>query len=610
MDGGSCRLRNPLGARDRSRYARAAFLGSRSGAAVVEQRRLDEFWTGAEEDASPRGPVAPRLSQSSERPAALPGVWAVRAGFVEHPLLRPTTVRALPFQLDFARIGIQEDLLVVLPTGLGKTVIAALVGAEVLRRAPGKVLFLAPTRPLVQQHADSFRRWFRDLKIARFTGTVSHPLREGGWEGAEVVFATPQVVANDLATGRYTLADVTLLVFDEAHRAVGQYSYVPIGAAYRAQRPPGGRVLGLTASPGGRTERIEEVVGALGTLRVEARSREDEGVREFVQPVAVEYRWVQLPLPVRRVLEHLKDANFEVGRKLQKMGYLRKKPLRSLSVKDLIALRSEIFARPGPMVRKFGPLFHQLILLHLHQAQERLETQGVEPFLQYLDRVEAKPKPTRGDKALLKLPTLVAAREEARTFLRETREPSHPKLDALVELLREEWAVPRGRPPRVLVFAQYRDTIQGIQSMLEAQGWTVGRFVGQATRDAKDKGMSQKDQARVLESFRAGRFPILVASSVAEEGLDVPDVDLVVFFEAVVSEIRAIQRRGRTGRTSIGRVVVYLTEETRDIGYQKAEVKRERAMRRIVQRLSVAGRRRARAEADARELAAAAPEGG
>jgi ERCC4-related helicase len=145
----------------------------------------------------------------------------------------------------------------------------------------------------------------------------------------------------------------------------------------------------------------------------------------------------------------------------------------------------------------------------------------------------------------------------------------------------------------VLVFAQYRDTIQEIQESLEAKGLRVGRFVGQATRDRADKGMSQKDQAQVLEGFRGGRFPVLVASSVAEEGIDVPDVDVVVFFEAVPSEIRAIQRRGRTGRTSVGRVVLLLARETRDVGYQLAEARREGQMTRVIRRLSRKGRARA-----------------
>ncbi len=554
---------------------------------MSHQRLLDEFTGG--------GPVAPPPAAPAgrPRPPPLPGVWSVEDGNVSHPLLRPREIRALPFQLDLARIGLEEDLLVVLPTGLGKTVIAALLAAELLRAQEGKVLFLAPTRPLVQQHAESFARWLVPLRVARFTGTVRRPVREGAWDSADLVFATPEIVANDLEAGRYRLNDVALLVFDEAHHAVGKYVYVPIAARYLAERPKGGRVLALTASPGGKDERIEEVVTALGVRRIEARTREDEGVREHVQPIEVDYRWVDLPPATAHIRDLVGEASRATARKLQKLGFLRKKPIASLSVKDLIALRAEIFARPGPMVRRFGPLFHQLVLLHLHHAQERLETQGLAPFLQYFDRLEAKEKPSRGDLAVLKLPEVVAARREAVEFLRTTREPSHPKLDALVALVRETLAAPRDRPCRILIFAQYRDTIQTIQEALELQEWSVGRFVGQATRDSTDKGMSQKEQARVLDGFRQGRFPLLVASSVAEEGLDVPDVDLVVFFESVPSEIRAIQRRGRTGRSSLGRVVVLLTRATRDVVYQKAEARREKAMRRIVRRLSAEARQRA-----------------
>jgi ERCC4-related helicase len=557
----------------------------------TRQPRLEEFGT----DGLPPEPLpGPRRRA---RPPALPGIWPVADGQLRHPLLRDGALRALPFQLDLARIALSEDLVVVLPTGLGKTVIAALVAAEMLRSGEGKLLFLAPTRPLVQQHAASFERWFVGLRIARFTGTVRRPIRQGGWDTADAVFATPEIVANDLAAGRYDLREVRLVVFDEAHHAVGKYAYVPVAERFRSERSAGSRLLGLTASPGGRDERIEEVLAVLGGPRIEARSREDPGVREHVQEVSVEYRWVELPAPSRQIQEHLREAARDTARKLQKMGYLRKKPIASLSIRDLIALRAEIFARPGPMVRKFGPLFHQLVLLHLHHAQERLETQGVDPFLQYVERVRSKPKPSRGDRAFVSRPEVVRAVEEARAYLAAGHTVSHPKLDALAALIAEEGQRPRAHPMRVLVFAQYRDTIQTIQQVVEGAGWTAARFVGQATRDADDPGMSQKEQAAVLDGFRSGRFPVLVASSVAEEGLDVPDVDLVVFFEAVASEIRAIQRRGRTGRSSLGRVVVLLTRETREVGYQRAEARREGAMRRIVRRLSA--RSRARAAADA-----------
>lgn len=552
---------------------------------MARQRSLEEFSGG---EAGRTGTPSP---PSRPHPPALPNLWEVEEGYVVHPYLRPRRLRALPFQLDLARRGVDESLLVVLPTGLGKTVIAALIAAELLRRSDRRLLLLAPTRPLVQQHAASFADWLIPLKTARFTGSVRRPLREGSWERCDLLFATPEIVRNDLATGAYTLRDVGLIVFDECHHAIGKYAYVPIAERYLAEGPADRRILGLTASPGGRDAHIEEVVDHLGHPRVEARSREDEGVQEFVQPIDVEYRWVELPEATRTVRDHIVRAARATARKLQQMGYLRTKPIASLGIKDLVQLRAEIFARPGPMVRKFGPLYHQLVLLHLHQLQERVETQGLEPFRAYLRRLSEKPKPSRGDTAVLNHPEVVAAREEAEAALKAGGlAVSHPKLDTLIEIVREEMERPRERPPRILVFAQYRDTIETICATLEGRGWTVGRFVGQASRGTRDKGMSQTEQAQVLQGFRHGAFSIMVGSSVAEEGLDVPDVDLVVFFESVASEIRAIQRRGRTGRSSVGRVTILLTEDTRDVGHQRAEARREQSMRRIVRRLSRASR--------------------
>ena len=550
------------------------------------QVSLDAY--SGDEAPSPDLPHPPARSH----PPPLEGVWQVDEGWIVHPLLKSRTLKAWPFQVDMARIGLEEDLVVVLPTGLGKTVIAALIAAEVLRRSDGKVLMMAPTRPLVQQHSEAFSRWLEPFRKARFTGTVKRPVREGAWESSDVVFATPEIVRNDLAAGRYDLKDVSLVIFDEAHHAVGKYAYVEIAQHFLANRAPDAHLLGLTASPGGKDEKIEEVLGVFGLPRVEARSREDDGVREYVQPVDIEMHWVDLAPEVRELRDRLEVASQGLARRLQKMGYLRTKPIRSLTVKDLISLRAEIFARPGPMTRKFAPLYFQLILLHLFHALERLETQGVRPFVQYVERVSQKEKPSRGDKAFLALPEVISARKEGEEFLRTGRAASHPKLDALARIVEEQIGRPSNRPPRILVFAQYRDTIQGIQTLLESHGHTVGRFVGQATRDPEDKGMNQAEQGRILEAFRAGQFPILVASSVAEEGLDVPDVDLVVFFESVPSEIRAIQRRGRTGRSSLGRVIVMLTRDTREVQYQAAEVRRERAMKRIVRRMSAQARAR------------------
>ncbi|MCA1814206.1 MAG: DEAD/DEAH box helicase family protein [Halobacteriales archaeon] len=444
--------------------------------------------------------MEPEARQASLRDwsarASLPGGSAFVAGdgFVSHPLLAPHSVEHRAFQVHIAERALRKSSLVVLPTGLGKTVIAVLVAAEVLRRGE-RVLLLAPTRPLAVQHHASFTKMLPDLRAALFTGSDGD--RPAAWAEAQAVFATPQGLGNDLDGELYSLQDVGLIIFDEAHRAVGDYSYVAIAARYRQQRQDG-LVLGLTASPGARQQRIDDVVRNLGIANVESRVAEDADVRDHVKDIDVEWAKVSLPAPMRQ------------GQKL----------------------------------------------------------------LSAVLREQLKEKPGKSDRVFLKDPRVQEALEAVKDHT-----PSHPKLTRLVTVLREEL---EAHPAALcIVFAQYRDTIDSIQRALGESGIPAERFVGQATRGA-DKGMSQAVQAETLARFRRGAFRVLVASSVAEEGLDIPQVDLVVFYEPVVSEIRAIQRRGRTGRAREGRVVVLVAQKTRDEAYAQAERRREEKMHTLV----------------------------
>ena len=86
--------------------------------------------------------------------------------------------------------------------------------------------------------------------------------------------------------------------------------------------------------------------------------------------------------------------------------------------------------------------------------------------------------------------------------------------------------------------------------------------------------MKQEEQAQVLDSFRRGEFSVLVATSIAEEGLDIPEVDLVIFYEPIPSEIRYIQRRGRTGRRTSGSVIILAAKDTIDERYLNASKRR------------------------------------
>ncbi|MFQ6013267.1 MAG: DEAD/DEAH box helicase, partial [Thermoplasmata archaeon] len=203
-----------------------------------------------------------------------------------NPLLVPGELEERAYQVNIARACLERSTLVVLPTGMGKTVVALLVLAERLRQGAGRVLFLAPTKPLVEQHAAFLRARLRDeIETGVLTGEVAPADREWTWVHDRIVVSTPQVVRNDLKYGRTDLEAFGLLVFDEAHRAVGDYAYVQVGEAYKAQK---GLVMGTTASPGSDPERILEVARNLGIEGVEIRTEYDPDVVNYIHDVRME----------------------------------------------------------------------------------------------------------------------------------------------------------------------------------------------------------------------------------------------------------------------------------------------------------------------------------
>jgi ERCC4-related helicase len=489
---------------------------------------------------------------------------------VSHELLRRGAVEERAYQVNIARACLERSTLVVLPTGMGKTVIAAMVVAEVLRRKGGKVLFLAPTKPLVEQHAASLRNLLVVDRIALFTGEVTSPEeRELLWRENKIIVSTPQVIRNDLRAGRITLEDVSLLVSDEAHRAVGDYAYVDVAAAYT--EIPNRLVLGMTASPGSSAEKILEVCENLGITAVEIRTEYDPDVVPYLHDLVVEPIRVEAPDVAKEIRGLLQTVFDEQVSRLKKIGFFPGKP--KVSLKDLLAAGNEARKQLDSGVRDgrlYGAMTAQAIALKANHAMGLAETQGLGSLRAYFDKMEAEAQ-SRADVQFLKH----AKVQEAMKLARES-EVEHPKLAKTGWIVREQFL--RKPDSKVIVFANYRETADRLTQVLaRIPGLLPMRFVGQASR-GEDVGLSQKEQQEILERFRAGDVNVLVATSIGEEGLDIPQVDLVVFYEPVPSEIRTIQRRGRTGRSAAGRVVMLVTKDTRDEAFFYSARRKERKM--------------------------------
>ncbi|NJE02629.1 DEAD/DEAH box helicase [Thermococcus sp. MV11] len=467
----------------------------------------------------------------------------------------------------------ETNCLVVLPTGLGKTLIAMLIADYRLSRYGGKVLFLAPTKPLALQHAESFRKIFNlpPEKINVLTGELSPEKRAEVWRESVVITATPQTVENDVLTGRISLEDVVLLVVDEAHRAVGNYAYVFIAKEYlkTAKHP---LVLGLTASPGSDEEKIREIVRNLGIRRIEVRTENSPDVKPYVQRIAFEWVKVELPGIYKEVRSLLREMLKESLKPLAQFKLVSTYSP-DISKREVLQAGSKINREVAMGNYELGRLrMYQAKAVKLQHAIELLETQGLTALRAYLKKLR-EDKRTKSSRELMEDPRM----RKVIYLLVQAKEMGmdHPKMEKLKELVTRQ--LERKPNSKIIVFTNYRDTGRKIVEELGGLGISAERFIGQASR-GKDKGMSQRKQKETLERFSRGEFNVLVATSVGEEGLDVPEVDLVVFYEPVPSAIRSIQRRGRTGRHRPGKVVILMAKGTRDEAYYWSSRRKERGM--------------------------------
>jgi ERCC4-related helicase len=501
--------------------------------------------------------------------------------YLHHPLIRPESLEERTYQLSIALRALEGDTLVVLPTGLGKTAVALIAAASRLYHNKGSsILMLAPTKPLVEQHFRFFRQFLipegdadPDATFALFTGETKIEERKDGWKRAKIIFATPQVVKNDCLAGRCSLTDFSLLIVDECHRAVGNYAYVFIAQHYRetAGNP---RVLAMTASPGSDRLKVEEVCANLGIDQVETRSEEDLDVRPYIHEREVQYISVELPEPLQRAVDALNRLVELRLEKLKSLGYTVPKG-NTLSMKMLNVLNASIQRRIADRdASAYMAASVYAECMKLRHAISLAETQGSGPLKNYLFKLAREGHSATGTKASKRLasdPVFTGLITETE----EWKEEIHPKIDLTLQLVKIQLdAFPESR---IIVFATYRDTVQLLVDHLAVNGVEAMRFVGQASKDT-EKGLSQKKQLETLRKFREGDFRVLIATSVGEEGLDVPSTDMVVFYEAVPSEIRSIQRKGRTGRHGSGKIVVLVTKGTSDEAFRYVSQSREKAM--------------------------------
>jgi Fanconi anemia group M protein len=491
------------------------------------------------------------------------------ATFVKHPRIVPDTVEERDYQIRMAKGCSERSTLLILPTGLGKTIIALYVAADVLEKGK-KVLILAPTKPLVDQHNSTFSSLLVNTKVGTINGNMLPKKRKDVIAGNDVIAATPQAVSNDLENGAYDLKDVGLVIYDEAHRGTGEYAYVHVARKYNEDSADG-LSLGMTASPGCETERTDTICTNLFLKRMDMRTEDDPDVSPFTYNVNITEIKLDMPQDLLDVIDLLNRLWDSYIHDLSGLGALPYSE--NMSIKRLLAAGRTLQYRHKSGERSlalFAAMSAQAKAIKIGHAIGLAETQGMSALRLYLEKLSDEAWQEKGGKGARD----ILAKKEYKEIIKILSETNveHPKISRVMGLVSKEVNYRPGS--KIMVFSHYRNTCDLLTEKLSTiEGVSVGKLIGQSSG-----GLKQKEQTEMLKAFREGRYNVIVATSVGEEGLDVASTDLVIMYENVPSEIRTIQRRGRTGRKSDGRIFVLTAKGTRDEAFEAVSKKKEELM--------------------------------
>ncbi len=514
-----------------------------------------------------------------------------QAEYINHPLIKPNKIEARLYQQTLFASCVKENSLVVLPTGLGKTILFLMITAHRLQKFPeGKVVFCAPTKPLLEQHEQTTRASLNidQDKIIQVSGQTDPSKRKQIWEDGQVFICTPQTIQNDIIQRRVKLEDIVFLCLDEVHKTVGDHSYVFIADQYnsKAINP---LLLGITASPGANIEKIEEVQENLKAFNVEMRDESSDDVRQYIHEIQENWEIIPLSDEFSVIISTLNDFFKVILEGLKDFGIINSAVPRNNPRRELLKLRGKVNEKFSNSPDEDRTDFFAAMSLvgnsiRISHAIELIETQGVPSLNKYLENQINEIKFGRGSRALKNMMFSEEMRKVVEAVHKLYEENViHPKLERLKEIVREE--IKNNANNRILIFSHFRVSAKIISEEInKIKEINAHWFVGQSSMKG-EKGLSQKKQIEIMQAFRDGTYNVLVSTSVAEEGLDIGECELVIFYDAVPSAIRLIQRKGRTGRRKEGKVVMLIAEGTRDEAYMWASKRQAQKMKKIVKQL-------------------------
>lgn len=479
--------------------------------------------------------------------------------------LYPCDVPRRTYQYDISQVCFKHNTLVCLPTGTGKTFIAAVVIMNFYRWFPKSlIIFCATTRALVEQQINACNKYTNipESDTVVLVGSTNSELRKNIWDDYRVVYATPQTIENEIKKDKLNPSKIALIVFDEAHHAHGKHSYCNITRSI-AERSSQFRVLGLSATPGSNIDSIQDIIYNLMISKIVYKDDTDQDIAQYQHKTDIEYITVKADGDDEDVTVYLNQCIQFLANPLQNAQIITTMDTNYLSRGAVFMAMNKYKSQGTSQLNYHKNMSYLLLLLSLTAMKEKLQKYGASFLDKAIKEFEKKPA-TQERKILMSQPSYIQLSKKCQRMTNS----SHPKLTKLQSILEEFFA--NSSDSRCIIFASLRDVAKNIEQQIRTvKNVKCHVFTGKSSTET-DEGINEKEQQAIVNLFRKGNINTIIATCVAEEGLDIGEVDLIVCYDVQASALRTFQRIGRTGRKRAGRVIFLLSEGVEERALNKA----------------------------------------
>ncbi|KAG8999977.1 Dicer-like protein 1 [Tulasnella sp. JGI-2019a] len=450
------------------------------------------------------------------------------------------------YQQEIFQHAIRQNVIAVMDTGSGKTQISVMLIRWITSQpdqSGKKIFFLVPTVALVQQQSDFVTGQTTGLRVGGYTGGMDVDLwdREK-WlkelQEHDVLIMTPAILVRLLMHGYVTMPQISLIIFDEAHHARGKHPYADIMRSHYShpsvkprQKP---KIFGMTASPTWGTKSPKAEIAALELLmncRLQSVMNNRDELRKH-SPHA----------KIKAILYPAPEVSEDWGSLWN-------------SVRDLEEFQD--FLQVTEPVDSASKSKFQILAQRYESTRMALGAYAADYYIfTCLER-------TKVSISSSSLPLAATSRSSLRgclPIIQRALEAHKHRFDPIWPIPEQDVSKKVWRLVALLnshstdylqaiIFVQMRNEVHTLAWLLPRlpglKGTRAIALVGHGGSDMHAKGQTVKEQQKTVRAFRDGEHNLLIATDVAEEGLDFQALSLVIKFDAVLTLVSLAQSLGR-----------------------------------------------------------------